>query len=122
MRLLRVAPVTAECLFVCSALFAACLAQSWEGQHFRDVQREWGANTTLQVFAIKGDRREAVDAELNGPFDLWDGQWWRIPISAFHHADIAHAEGISENAAKVNLSSVTELSPTALIINSSTSC
>ena len=87
---LRVAPVTTECLFICSALFAACLAQSWEGQHFRDVQREWGANTTLQIFAVKGDRREAVDAELNGPFDLWDGEWWRIPISAFHHADIGH--------------------------------
>lgn len=90
MSLLRVAPVTTECLFICSALFAACTVQSWEGQHLRDVQREWGANTTLQVFAVKGDRREAVDADLNGPFDLWDGEWWRIPVSAFHHADIAH--------------------------------
>jgi membrane associated rhomboid family serine protease len=57
---------------------------------FGDAQREWGAVTTLQVFAIRGDRREAVDPDLNGPFDLWDGEWWRIPINAFHHADVAH--------------------------------
>ncbi len=87
---LRVAPVTAECLFICSVLFAVCTTQSWEGVHFRDAQREWGAVVTLQVFAVKGDRREAVDADLNGPFDLWDGEWWRIPISAFHHADAGH--------------------------------
>lgn len=87
---LRTAPVTAECLLICSALFAICLARSWEGVHFRDAQREWGAAVTLQVFAIKGDQREAVNEELNGPFDLWDGDWWRIPINAFHHADLEH--------------------------------
>src|SRR5690606_21738384 len=32
-----------------------------------------------------------VDGEvLFGPFDLWDGQWWRIPISGFHHAGFVH--------------------------------
>lgn len=87
---LRVAPITAECLVICTALFVVCMARSFGGVRFGDAQREWGAVTTLQVFAIRGDRREAVDPDLNGPFDLWDGEWWRIPINAFHHADVAH--------------------------------
>ena len=87
---LRVAPITAQCLVICTALFVVCTARSFDGLRFGDAQREWGAVTTLQVFAIRGDRREAVDPDLNGPFDLWDGDWWRIPINAFHHADVAH--------------------------------
>ena len=87
---LRIAPITAECLVICTALFVVCMARSFEGMRFGDAQREWGAVTTLQVFVIRGDRREAVDPDLNGPFDLWDGDWWRIPINAFHHADVAH--------------------------------
>jgi GlpG protein len=26
----------------------------------------------------------------SGFFDLWRGQWWRVPLSAFHHADLLH--------------------------------
>lgn len=87
---LRAAPITAECLVICTALFVVCMARSFEGVRFGDAQREWGAVTTLQVFVIRGDRREPVDPDLNGPFDLWDGEWWRIPVNAFHHADVAH--------------------------------
>ena len=87
---LRIAPITAECLIICTALFVVCTARSFEGVRFGDAQREWGAVTTLQVFVIRGDRREALDSDLNGPFDLWDGDWWRIPINAFHHANVAH--------------------------------
>ncbi len=25
-------------------------------------------------------------AELSGPFDLWAGQWWRIPLGGLHHS------------------------------------
>ncbi len=87
---LRAAPITAECLIICTALFVVCTASSFEGMRFGDAQREWGAVTNLQVFAIRGDRREPVDPDLNGPFDLWEGGWWRIPVSAFHHTDVAH--------------------------------
>ena len=87
---LRAAPVTAQCLCICTALFIVCTVDSFNGVRFGDAQREWGAVTTLQVFAIRGDRREAVDPDLNGPFDLWDGESWRIPINAFHHANAVH--------------------------------
>ncbi|MDA0834339.1 MAG: rhomboid family intramembrane serine protease [Planctomycetota bacterium] len=26
----------------------------------------------------------------SGPFDVWEGEWWRIPISAFHHGSWWH--------------------------------
>lgn len=87
---LRVAPLTAQCLCICTALFVVCTARSFDGVRFGDAQREWGAVTTLQVFAIRGDRREAVDPDLNGPFDLWDGEWWRIPVNSFHHVNVLH--------------------------------
>ncbi len=80
MRPFRVVPVTSECLVICVALFVVCAARSFGGVRFDDAQREWGA-VTLKF---------AANPELNGPFDLWNGDWWRIPINAFHHANIVH--------------------------------
>lgn len=109
---LRVAPITVVCLIICAALFVECVSRTLGARpvddqrvrdvlapfirlppipdpvSFRDAQREYGAVTTLQIVMIRGDRREATD--LNGPFDLWDGDWWRIPINAFHHVDVVH--------------------------------
>ncbi len=87
---LRLAPVTAECLVVCTALYVVCMARTFEGVRFHDAQREWGAVVELRLYEIKGDRREVVDADLYGPFDVWDGEWWRIPINSFHHANLLH--------------------------------
>lgn len=28
--------------------------------------------------------------EVHGFFQLWEGQWWRLPVSALHHADLLH--------------------------------
>ncbi|MBS0201305.1 MAG: rhomboid family intramembrane serine protease [Planctomycetes bacterium] len=86
----RKAPVTAECIIVCTALFVICHAQGWDGTRFRDSQRQWGAALALQVVPLDDNPPEAIHRQLQGPFDLWDGEWWRIPISAFHHGDFLH--------------------------------
>lgn len=86
----RKAPVTAECIIVCAALFVVCHAQGWDGTRFRDAQRQWGAAVTLQVVPPNDNPPEAIHRQLQGPFDLWDGEWWRIPLSAWHHADFFH--------------------------------
>ena len=31
--------------------------------------------------------------EVHGFFQLWEGQWWRLPVSALHHADLLHLIG-----------------------------
>ncbi|MHC4880955.1 MAG: rhomboid family intramembrane serine protease [Planctomycetota bacterium] len=28
--------------------------------------------------------------EIDGFFELWQGQWWRLPVSALHHGDLVH--------------------------------
>ena len=28
--------------------------------------------------------------EVHGFFELWKGQWWRLPVSALHHGDLVH--------------------------------
>lgn len=111
---LRQAPVTAECLIICTVLFVVCALRTidmrqWEDaprmrgvlQPLRlppiaeplklaDAQREWGAAVTLQVSTVRNGRREVPHPELKGPFDVWDGAWWRIPVNAFHHINVLH--------------------------------
>ncbi|MBC7816903.1 MAG: rhomboid family intramembrane serine protease, partial [Planctomycetaceae bacterium] len=60
--------------------FAAELSQSNDGES--GGRRAFGA--------VEGRRFEV---EVSGPFDLWNGPWWRwvrIPTSAFHHANLLH--------------------------------
>ena len=86
---LRTAPVTAECLIVCAALFVVCQIQTLDQMRFLDAQRQWGAALSLQ-FPARDGPPEAIHRQLTGPFDLWDGQWWRIPVNSFHHANALH--------------------------------
>ena len=86
---LRTAPVTTECMIVCTALFIVCQIQTLDGVRFLDAQRQWGAVLTLQFPAREG-LSDTMHRQLSGPFDLWDGQWWRIPVNAFHHANVLH--------------------------------
>ena len=85
----RTAPITAECLVICTALFVVCQLYGLDGVEFRDAQRFWGAIVQLPATPAAG-APEAIGRELQGPFDLWSGEWWRIPASAFHHAHVLH--------------------------------
>lgn len=55
-----------------------------------ELRRQWGGIEILQFVAHDGPNVKVVDANLEGPFDLWDGEWWRIPVSNFHHSDVLH--------------------------------
>lgn len=35
-------------------------------------------------------RADLPPADFRAPLRLWDGQWWRITVSAFHHAGFVH--------------------------------
>lgn len=89
LRLIRNAPVTMLCLVICGALFLATTRP-----HQAQVQRlelldRWGGvvERTLRIvdpMTLKEER------DLHGPFALWQGQVWRIPVCAFHHVDLWH--------------------------------
>ena len=57
---------------------------------FDDVQRTWGAICSLHQPAIHDGVRRSLDSDLYGPLDVWSQEWWRIPITAFHHANLIH--------------------------------
>lgn len=91
MRWIRNAPITAESIIVCVALFAVCLNQSAaKHEPFHIVQRAWGAIVKLEHLDFRDGIRRESSVELSGPFDVWNGQWWRIPCTAFHHGNLLH--------------------------------
>ena len=88
---IRIAPVTAEAIVVCVVIFASCTFEAMAtGQRFGDVQREWGAIHSLHQFVDQDGVHRIKEPELRGPFDIWNGELWRIPVTAFHHADFFH--------------------------------
>lgn len=88
---IRFLPVTAEAVVMCIALFTIC---SWEAISnrvpFQDVQREWGAVRQERLLVVHDGVRRDENAQLSGPFDVWDGEWFRIPLTAFHHQNFVH--------------------------------
>lgn len=77
----RSAPVTFCLLAAAVVLFLAVELSSSNGS-IQEARRDFGAVAGRQY-----------EEEVHGPFDLWDGPWWRwlrIPISAFHHGNLLH--------------------------------
>jgi rhomboid protease GluP len=98
-RWIRLAPVTVESLVLCVALFASCQFQAMVDQtSLEAIQQDWGAIRQQQRLELHDGVRRIKDSGLAGPFSVWDGDWWRIPLTSFHHDDLLHlllAGGIS---------------------------
>ena len=80
----RLAPVTFLMLAASVVLFFAVELHRTQKDDPLGGRRTFG---TVDGLAFVGED------EVHGPFDLWDGPWWRwvrIPISAFHHANMLH--------------------------------
>lgn len=112
MRWIRVAPVTAESIIVSATIFFSCQLQAnLNSERVEAVQRQWGAirnlatiddrqvwirsnKATIIRIASPSDTGDSVgpgkDLQVNGPFDVWNGEWWRIPLTAFHHENLVH--------------------------------
>ena len=89
-RYIRHAPVTAAFIVACTALFLTVEAYHIvQRQEEGEALRRFGAVTQLMVVR-DGEQPTDLDSILHGPFDLWEGEWWRMPLSAFHHAHIVH--------------------------------
>ncbi len=83
--------MTAESLVVCVAVYLGSVFQAIADQEpFEEVQRTWGAICSLHQPAIHDGVRRSLDSDLHGPLDVWSREWWRIPITAFHHSNLAH--------------------------------
>ena len=74
-------PVTLLSVVTIVTLFA--LVQSYEPEGPNDLGGlyAYGAASRLQTKAAP---------DLSGHFALWDGEWWRMLVSGFHHVDGEH--------------------------------
>ena len=91
MNWIRFGPVTTESLVLCTTLFLSCLFEAVsERQSLRDVQRNWGAIQMLHQPLQQDGVRQLSDSGLKGPFDVWSGEWWRIPVTSLHHDNAVH--------------------------------
>lgn len=56
-------------------------------EHDREAAfRSWGL---LEI------QKSTEHSELTGPFDLWAGEWWRVPLGGLHHAGWWHLAFVS---------------------------
>jgi len=90
-RFLAQAPVTFCLLVLLAMVFAGTHGRAGDSRtDLVRLQRAWGAVTQLTWVESDAHRAVVRHPELHGPFDLWDGEWFRVPISALHHADFWH--------------------------------
>ncbi len=85
------APVTSLCLVLLAMMFAATFGPgdgSTGDLHAR--QRTWGLVLERTWVIHEAGRSEVWYPDLSGPFDLWNGEWWRIPLSTLHHTGFLH--------------------------------
>ena len=92
LRAWRRAPVTHAVGWICLVLFVLTQPGTWPGDDLSQQQLldDLGASTAKQFVEAPRTGVEAPGDQLNGPFDVWDGQWWRVFVNAFHHANLLH--------------------------------
>lgn len=86
----RRAPVTTLTSITLVLVFLATHRPWLDAPPVHDLRRAWGAVEMLTWVQTDGTRYEYVNRDLSGPFDVWDGAWWRVPLSTLHHANIWH--------------------------------
>ncbi|MBI1346626.1 rhomboid family intramembrane serine protease [bacterium] len=85
-------PVTTLVLVVLAAVYAG--THPWgdvDARTVGELRRQWGCveNLTWVPQSLPHDYSIPL-TNLEGPFELWDGEWWRIPLCTLHHGDLLH--------------------------------
>lgn len=85
-------PVTALIVMVAIALYVAVQVHEYRfADEARESLRACGAATQRVMLTKRSeDEKWQPIPQLSGPFDLWEGQWWRVIVSGFHHGDLLH--------------------------------
>lgn len=97
-RLLREAPVTTGCVVVCVVLFLLTTGPLQTDAEHREALDRFGAVIDRMFIKPVDTRSLFVERDLRGPIALWQGQFWRIPMCAFHHVDWFHLAANSLSA------------------------
>jgi rhomboid protease GluP len=80
-RTFRRLPVTFALIMVSCFLYALSVAVSLGDPEANGMGEKPGALEVLMLTDFPG---------INGMFKLWEGEWWRLTVSAFHHGNLLH--------------------------------
>lgn len=74
-------PVTCLLILVSCFLYALSVSESYSAGSVSGLSVKPGALNVLLLTDFP---------DINGMFMLWEGEWWRLTISAFHHGNLVH--------------------------------
>ena len=74
-------PVTTLLILVSCFLYALSMSASYSAGSVSGLVVKPGALNVLVLTDFP---------DINGMFSLWEGEWWRLTISAFHHGNLVH--------------------------------
>ena len=80
-RAFRRLPVTCLLILVSCFLYALSVSASYQAGSVSGLSVKPGALNVLLLTDFP---------DINGMFMLWEGEWWRLTISAFHHGNLIH--------------------------------
>ena len=80
-RAFRRLPVTCLLILVSCFLYALSVSASYEAGSVSGLSVKPGALSVLLLTDFP---------DIIGMFMLWEGEWWRLTISAFHHGNLIH--------------------------------
>lgn len=80
-RAFRRLPVSSLLILVCSFLYALSVSASYSAGSVSGLTVKPGVLNVLLLTDFP---------DVNGMFSLWEGEWWRLTVSAFHHGNLVH--------------------------------
>ncbi|HUG18007.1 MAG TPA: rhomboid family intramembrane serine protease, partial [Planctomycetaceae bacterium] len=95
-RSIILAPMTVGVVWTSCFLYVAVLFLVDDHSNSRNPQSEAQRDLGATVFLVQYNQITSKNGKVEqiplfaGPFDLWDGQLWRVPINAFHHVGLLH--------------------------------
>ena len=94
-RSMRFAPMTVGLVWISCALFIGTYYENGSKDKGDAAEQfDWGQSLPKTILLPTGPEGEMEPVEdLHGPFDLWDGDWYRVIIGAFHHGGLFHLIG-----------------------------
>ncbi len=74
-------PVSSLLILVSCFLYALAVSASYSAGSVNGLTIKPGALNVLLLTEFP---------DVNGMFSLWEGEWWRLTVSAFHHGNLVH--------------------------------
>lgn len=91
LRSMKNCPVTWFFFYLIVGLYLAVIVLQWKDRtNVFEARRKLGAVSSLVLFLEYPEDGSRKKLELHGQFELWDGQFWRMIATGYHHGGVFH--------------------------------